>query len=208
MKKFSLILFMMLCLALAACSNDPHENHKNHEKKAAEAVQQKQDLNWEVQSFTYKDQDNKQFASESLKGKVWIANFIFTNCETVCPPMTAHMSKLQDMTKKEKMPVEFVSFSVDPKRDTPKELVKFGKMYQADFKNWTFLTGYKKETIEKLAKDSFKMAVSTDPSSDQFIHGSSLFLVDKKGKIVQRYSGVQDTPFKQMIKDIKKQNSI
>ncbi|MDN4074303.1 MULTISPECIES: SCO family protein [Fictibacillus] len=207
MKKYGIMIFALLCVFAAGCSAEKKENHKDH-MQASGASQKNDELNWKVDSFAYTNQNKQPYGNEDLRGKVWLANFIFTNCETVCPPMTAHMSKLQDMAKKEHLPVQFVSFSVDPERDTPAALIKFAKMYHADFSNWTFLTGYKKENIEQLAKNSFKMAVSSDPSSNQFIHGASLFLVNKKGVIVKRYGGVQDTPFQQIIKDMKKQNSL
>lgn len=55
----------------------------------------KDPLNYEVEPFTFQNQDGKNVSLESLKGEVWLADFIFTNCETVCPPMTAHMTDLQ-----------------------------------------------------------------------------------------------------------------
>lgn len=59
-------------------------------------------LNWDVEKFTFTDQNGKKFGSSELKDKVWVADFIFTSCETVCPPMTANMAKLQKCyTKKE-----------------------------------------------------------------------------------------------------------
>lgn len=82
----------------------------------------KDPLNYEVESFTFKNQDGKNVSLDSLKGKVWLADFIFTNCETVCPPMTAHMTDLQKKLKAENIDVRIVSFSVDPENDNPKQL--------------------------------------------------------------------------------------
>lgn len=83
--------------------------------------------NWPVDDFTFTDQNGQSFGLSDLKGKVWVADFIFTNCETVCPPMTANMAKLQDMVKEEGLDVEFVSFSVDPEVDTPEKLKEYAK---------------------------------------------------------------------------------
>lgn len=71
-------------------------------------------LNYDVEDFNYTNQDNQAVGLSDLEGKVWIADFIFTSCETVCPPMTYNMSQLQDKVKEEGIEnVEFVSFSVD-----------------------------------------------------------------------------------------------
>ena len=57
-------------------------------------------LNYDVQSFSFQNQDGKAVTLESLKGQVWVADFIFTNCETICPPMTSHMAELQNKWKR------------------------------------------------------------------------------------------------------------
>jgi protein SCO1 len=206
MKKIMMIISLVLLAALTACggsggSHDEHENHKQHENSNEESSQS---LDWDVQSFSFKDQNDEAFGSKDLKGKVWMADFIFTNCETVCPPMTAHMAKLQQMAKEENVNVDFVSFSIDPKRDDAEARTKFGENYDADFSNWHFVGGYGQEEIEKFAKESFKTPVTADPNSDQFIHATSFFLVDQNGKVVSRYDGVENTPYEQIIKDIKK----
>lgn len=210
MKKLMMILGLVLAMAaMSACgsggSKGEHENHKNHEQHNSESEETSQSLDWDVQSFTYKDQNDAEFSLSDLKGKVWLTNFIFTNCETVCPPMTAHMAKLQQMAKEENVDVEFVSFSIDPKRDDAAALTKFGENYDADFSTWHFLGGYGQEEIEKLARDSFKTPVVADPNSDQFIHATAFFLVNKEGKVVSRYDGVENTPYDQIIKDMKKE---
>ncbi|MBO8171251.1 MAG: SCO family protein [Bacillaceae bacterium] len=156
-------------------------------------------LNWEVQDFTYTDQNGNPFGLSNLKGQVWIADFIFTNCTTVCPPMTANMAKLQEKLKEAGVPVQIVSFSVDPNRDTPEAMTAFGEKFGADFSNWHFLTGYAFEEIQEFATTSFKTAVSAPAEgSDQFSHGTSFYLVNQDGVIVKRYSGT-DVPFEQII---------
>ncbi|MFP3359611.1 SCO family protein, partial [Planococcus sp. SIMBA_143] len=112
----------------------------------------------EVENLTYTDQTNSEFGLSDLDGKVWIADLIFTNCETVCPPMTANMSQLQDKLSGADVNVERVSFSVDPNRDTPEELMKFSEKFDADLSNWHFLTGYDNEEIKSFAESSFKTA--------------------------------------------------
>lgn len=132
--------------------------------------------NWDLEDFSYIDQDGKPFSKSDLKGKVWVADFIFTSCETVCLPMTSNMSKLQQQLKDEGIgDVEFVSFSVDPEIDKPDVLKKFGDQFNVDYKNWHFLTGYGQGEIEQFALDNFKTIVKKPEKEDQVIHGTSFF---------------------------------
>ncbi len=164
------------------------------------------DYDFEVQSFTYTNQDGESVSLEDLKGKVWIADFIFTNCETVCPPMTNHMASLQQNMKKEGLEnVEIVSFSVDPTVDSPEVLKEFGQKFDADFSNWHFLTGYEQSEIEALAKESFKTIVQKPQDDDQVTHGTAFYLVDQEGIVRTRYDGVSrsNEDDEEVINDIK-----
>ena len=189
MKYFARItLACFLVIILNACSKQEIPNAKN----------------WDVSDFTFTDQDENSVSRDDLKGKVWIADFIFTNCTTVCLPMTSNMTKLQNMIAEEGLEdVHLVSFSVDPKTDKPSVLKEYGESFQVDFDNWSFLTGYEQETIENLAKESFKTLVQKPAEGDQVIHGTSFSLVDQNGTIVQQYSGVEEIPFDDIIKHIK-----
>lgn len=160
--------------------------------------------NWEIADFTYTNQENRQLGLKDLEGKVWVADFIFTNCEDVCMPMTANMKKLQQLAEDEGIEnIEFVSFSVDPEVDTPEILKDYGTQYSADFGNWHFLTGYGQEEIEQFAMDYFKTIVKKPKTGDQVIHGTDFYLVDQEGKIMKNYTGLAEIPFDEIIKDIK-----
>ncbi|MED1741042.1 SCO family protein [Bacillus swezeyi] len=163
----------------------------------------KDPLNYDVESFSFQNQEKKTVSLESLKGEVWVADFIFTNCETVCPPMTSHMAELQKQMKQENVKARIVSFSVDPENDTPEKLKKFAANYPLTFENWDFLTGYSQAEIEKFALKSFKAIVKKPENDDQVIHQTSFYLIDQEGKVVKDYDGVKDTPYTDIIADIK-----
>jgi protein SCO1 len=161
-------------------------------------------MNYPVEDFTFTNQEGESVSKADLKDKVWVASFIFTNCADVCPPMTANMAKLQDMIKEEELEdVEIVSFSVDPAVDSPEALKEYGNKFNVDFKNWSFLTGYSQEEIEKFALESFKTLVKKPETGDQVIHGTDFYLVDQKGDMRKYYTGLKDVPFEQIINDIK-----
>lgn len=160
--------------------------------------------NYDIEDFTYTNQDNKEVSKEDLMGSVWVANFIFTSCADVCLPMTSNMAKLQQMVNDEGLEdVRFVSFSVDPKVDKPDVIKNYASHFNADFANWDFLTGYKQNVIEEFAVKNFKMYVKKPDGESQVIHDTKFVLVNKEGKITQYYSGLEDIPYDEIIKHIK-----
>ncbi|WP_456271414.1 SCO family protein [Bacillus sp. AK031] len=163
----------------------------------------KADINYEVQDFSYTNQHNEKVSLEDLKGQVWLADFIFTNCETVCPPMTYNMTQLQEKLKEEGVEdYRIVSFSVDPEVDTPEALKEYIGKYEADTSKWDLLTGYTQDEISKFAEKSFKSLVADDPNTDQVIHQTSFYLVNQDGVVVKSYGGYQEVPFDQIALDM------
>ncbi|MCA0970553.1 SCO family protein [Halobacillus litoralis] len=157
-----------------------------------------------VESFSFTNQDKEQVSLEDLKGSWWVADTIFTNCETVCPPMTQNMSLLQDKVQEEGISVQFVSFSIDPKNDTPEQLKAFGDKFGADYSNWSFLTGYDFQTIKEFSIKSFRNLVGEVPDSDQYMHGTSFFLINPEGKAIKSYSGTNRAELDKIVNDLKK----
>nr|WP_238192148.1 SCO family protein [Paenibacillus sp. L3-i20] len=160
-------------------------------------------LNLPVNDFTFTNQDEQPVSLSDLKGKVWVADLIFTHCETVCPTMSANMAELQKQLKSANVDAEIISFSVDPERDNPAALKSYLEKFDADFTNWQALTGYSHEEIKTFVLQSFKVPVAKDTASDQIIHGTSFYLVDQKGTVVTKYDGMENTPYEKIIKDIK-----
>jgi len=192
MKRYQKLIGLMVvfCLfVLAGCSGSGSKLRKP--------------LNWDLETFQFTNQDGKQFGTKDLKGKVWVADFMFTNCQTVCPPMTANMAKLQKMAKEEKLDVQFVSFSVDPDLDKPENLKAFIQKFTEDTSNWNLLTGYSLEDITKFSKDNFQSLVDK-PENGQVIHGTSFYLIDQNGKVMKKYSGISNTPYEDIIRDMKR----
>ncbi|MCG1020176.1 SCO family protein [Sutcliffiella horikoshii] len=149
------------------------------------------------------NQDEKSFSVTKKDGEFWLANFIFTNCDTVCPPMTANMARVQREMQESGVEVPIVSFSIDPENDTPDALKEYGDLYKADYSNWDFVTGYDQETIERFANVSFMVPASKEEGSDQYMHSTSIFLVDKEGFVRESYSGL-DVPLEEIMDDLKK----
>jgi protein SCO1/2 len=192
----STMILPILLLFLAGCHSRPNMNGNANEHDIS-------NLNLTVEPFTFTNQNGEPFGLEQLQGKYWLADFIFTHCKTVCPPMTANMAHLQKEFNKEGLDVALVSFSVDPENDTPQALKEYGQRFAADFSSWNFLTGYSMDEIAQFAKTNFKALVEPDPNSDQVIHVTAFYLVDPSGKVIRKYNGVQPD-FDLIVQEIKK----
>lgn len=161
----------------------------------------------EVGDLAAVDQNGETTSLGELnEGKIVIADFIFTNCDTVCLPMTANMSKLQKKIRDAGFDddVQLVSISVDPDHDTPEVLKEYSGRYEMDDENWSFLTGYSRDEIESFANISFKTPAAQVEGSNQFVHGTSFYLVSENGVLLKQYEGVSNPPYEEIIEDIEK----
>lgn len=193
--------FVLLLVLITACGTDSEEKQIEKAKDSIDA-----NMSEDVLSFNYTTQDDEELSNEDLKGKWWVADFVFTNCETVCIPMTSNMSSLQDKAADKDLDVQFVSFSIDPEHDTPEVLRDYAKEYKADTSNWTFLTGYDFDEIKKLSIKSFKSIAEMPKEGDQVIHGTRFYLVSPEGEVVKGYNGTDQKELDQIIKDLNKIN--
>ena len=133
-----------------------------------------------VPNFELIDQSGEDYGSDKLQGKIWVANFIFTRCTTVCPIFSAKMSTLQKRTNKAAQGLQLVSFSVDPDFDTPEVLAEYSKQFSANPWYWHFLTG-ETEQVRAVVIDGMKTfmgdAAEVD-APDALMHGSHFVLID------------------------------
>lgn len=138
-----------------------------------------------VPDFNLTERGGTDVNLAQLRGKIWIADFIYTSCTDTCPLQTAAMAKLQKEFAAN-LNVQFVSVSVDPERDTPQVLSAYADKHDADRRRWYFLTGQRDEVI-KLMRDGFHLSVAALPDSGQgngiIPHSSRFVLVDGQAQI-------------------------
>jgi protein SCO1/2 len=147
-----------------------------------------------VPPFRLVAQDGRPFGSDQLDGRVWVASFIFTRCDTVCPRVTARMAKVQSRTRNLGPALHLVSFSVDPDHDTPARLAEYARAHHANPRTWTFLTGPAGEVRETI-EGGLRVGMSRDPADPTpagISHGAHLVLVDGARRIRGYYD--PDTP--------------
>ncbi|MBN8194575.1 SCO family protein [Bacillus sp. NTK074B] len=181
----------LVCLLLVGCQG--------------EDVEESFPMKVEVGDLEAVDQSGEKTSLRDLnEGKILVADFIFTNCDTVCLPMTANMSKLQKKIAEAglKDEVQLVSLSIDPEHDTPEVLKEYSSRYEFNDGNWSFLTGYSRDEIEFFANVSFKTPAAKVEGSNQFVHGTSFYLVSESGKLLKKYEGVTNPPFDEIIRDL------
>jgi protein SCO1 len=162
-----------------------------------------------IPKFSFIDQNGKIFTDEKTKGKIYVANFIFTRCGLICPKVTNQLARVQD-TFLDKDEVIFLSHSVDPEYDTPSILKKYAEKNDAIDGKWYFLTGDKGE-IYKMALKGYFVPISdasvydkaiTNPD-EAFIHSEKMILVDKEGIIRGFYDGTDPKEVDRLMVEIK-----
>jgi protein SCO1/2 len=152
----------------------------------------------QVAPFHLTSQSGQDFDSARLTGHVWVADFIFTNCEGPCPRMSGYMRALQKATT-DLPDLKMVSFTVDPKRDTPPVLSEYGKSFSADSDRWYFLTGDPK-ILDGLDHDSFKLG----NVGSQMDHSTRFVLVDAKRQIRGYYGIASGDPVTDLARDARR----
>ena len=151
--------------------------------------------------FSLTDQTDKTVTLQDLKGQVWVADFIFTNCAGTCPLMTDRMRKLQDGLP---AGIQMVSITVDPARDTAKALAAYAAERGATRDRWLFLTG-EKQALRDLCMKGFKLPLDETGGtpSEPIAHSTRFVLVDKAGEIRGYYEGTEDDELKRLAADAK-----
>lgn len=162
---------------------------------------------WTVPDFRLTADDGKPITLSDLKGKIWVAEFFFASCAGICLDMNRNMARVQKAFS-DNPDVCLVSFTVDPKNDTPEVLREFRKNYDAIEGKWIFVTGDKK-AIYRLARRGFKVtAVDVNPKEEggvtDFIHSDRFILVDRQGRIRGFYNGTDKKQVDKLIADIRK----
>ena len=149
-----------------------------------------------IPQFEFIDSDGNTVTLDNLKGKVWVADFIFTTCTMACPMMTGNMNLVHKKFKKND-DVRLVSISVYPEYDTPDVLKEYASQYDADTEKWLFLTG-EESSVKNIIKDGFKIG----DFEEIIFHSEKFALVDKNGTIRAYYNGMKSEDMKQLKKDI------
>jgi protein SCO1 len=165
-------------------------------------------------AFQLTERSGRPLSLADLRGRPWVADFIFTQCGGACPAMTARMARLRREVPDD---VPFVSFTVDPAHDTPEVLSRYAATYRAG-ESWRFVTGGQKDLYE-LSVGGFKLAAMEVPAGEQpptndrgrwmraaggdgpFLHSSKFVLVDAEGVIRGYYDSADEQAMRTLVAD-------
>ncbi|KYF50231.1 hypothetical protein BE08_41380 [Sorangium cellulosum] len=153
-------------------------------------------------AFELTDQRGQRFGLEQLRGRVWIADFIFTTCPTVCPKLTQRMKEIELRSRDLGDALHLATFTVDPENDTPEVLAAYAASNGLPLDRWTLLTG-PLDQIESTIVGGFKIAMGKKESSPglfSIFHGERLVLVDKEA-VIRGYYEANDEGIAAILRD-------
>ncbi len=156
---------------------------------------------WDAPAFEFDSHAGHKLGLEALRGQVWIANFIFTECTSICPTMTAKMVLLQRSLSAPQL--RFVSYSVDPENDTPQVLHDYAKDWSPAETRWSLLAT-DPENLLRVAKGFGVTVQKTDDVDDPILHSNRFFLVDPRGTIRGAYLSDDDEALERLVSDANK----
>lgn len=187
---------VMLMLTVMSCSNPP----KKLPILGNSVVKGKDTIYPQIKDFSFIDQDSATVTNATFKHKIYIADFIFLSCPTICPKMTTELSAVYQVYKNNPS-VFFLSHTIDPKNDTIPRLKSYANNLGVN-KRWHFVTG-NKDDIFKIATESYFATVYPDAKEPGgYVHSGGLLLVDKNRHIRGVYDGTNPIETKRLISDI------
>lgn len=155
-----------------------------------------------VGNFSLTNQEGEVYSHNDLEGKIYVADFFFTSCPSICPKMTTNMKRFAAAFK-DNEEVGIISFTVDPERDTVEKLKKYADKNGIDSKQWNLLTG-DKSTIYELGVYGYLLSAQEDAlAPGGFLHSGQFILVDKEKRIRGIYEGTNAKEMDRMIEDAK-----
>ena len=153
-----------------------------------------------IAPFNLLNQNGDTVTQDHYKDKIYIADFFFTTCQTICPIMTEHMVEIQKALKDDSE-VLLVSHSVIPEYDTPEVLKAYAIKKGVDDNRWNLLTGSRK-SIYALARKSYLAVKDIPGEEDAMVHTENFMLIDKKQRIRGYYDGTNDDEIQKLLADI------
>ena len=148
--------------------------------------------NRKVPAFSFTDQNGNTITNEDYLGKVYLVEFFFTTCPTICPRMNSNLVQIQNDFKDYQNNFGVASFTIMPEIDTPKVLKAYADKYGITNPNWHLMTG-DEDTIYKLANEGFYLYTARGEDAEGFEHSGNFALIDKEGYIRSRMKSPNNT---------------
>lgn len=163
-------------------------------------------LHYQVPSFSFINQDSAEVSHKDYFGHIYVTDFFFTTCPTICPIMSSQMSRLQSLLEQENLlgDVLLLSHTVDPAKDNPEALKAYAANLGADHRYWNFVTG-SEEDLYYQAKEGYMVnALPAETAPGGFIHSDNFVLIDRERHIRGYYDGTSTKDVDRLFEDIKR----
>ncbi len=196
-----LIAFLPLVLMLS-CNNKP-SNERPLPIMGSKEVKNGDTIFHKIPEFQFVDQDSQKVTRKDLQGHIYVADFFFTTCPTICPDMKEQMARIHEEFKGHDK-VKLISHTVDPKHDTVAVLKEYAREIGVNNDKWKFLTG-DKEKIYEIGKNGYMATAREDEEAPGgFLHSGHFILVDQRGRVRGLYDGTKKKDVDKLMKDIQK----
>ena len=194
---FNFLGIAFLFLLFTACKN----NQQTLPFLGETIVENGKEIHHKVGQINHYTQDSTLLTNKDLEQYIYVADFFFTSCPSICPKVAKEMLRIYNEVS-DNPNVKLVSFTIDPKRDTPERLRLYAENLGVDHKKWLFVTGDKDETFE-LANTFFVAAFEDAESPGGFDHSGKILLIDKEGHVRSFSEGTDPSTTPKLIDDIK-----
>ncbi|MCC6680107.1 MAG: SCO family protein [Phycisphaeraceae bacterium] len=182
------IVVAAACVAATVLLTKVAAQRHVEQKLAASQTDGFPEVMFDLPDFTLTNQLGEPFGSIDLRGHLWIAQFFYSRCTTICPMVTGQMARVKQFLDDQQLDdVRMVSITVDPEHDNVDKLVEYAHRMNAQLPQWAMLTG-DKPAIWGLVENGFHLAVSeSDDPNNPIAHSASLVLVDGEGRVRRCY---------------------
>lgn len=156
-----------------------------------------------IGNFQFVNQDSAVVTNETFKNKIYVSDFFFTSCRTICPIMKTQMKRVYDSVKNDPE-VLILSHTIDPEYDTVGLLRDFADRLEVKSNKWHFVTGNKDSIYNIAQKGYFATAIEDKSEPDGFIHSGAFLLIDKEQRVRGKYDGTKEDDVNRLLADIER----
>lgn len=191
---------LALCLLISSCTGKKEARlpiFGEREVVGADTVYHK------IANFRFVDQDSAEVTNETFRNKIYVADFFFTSCRTICPIMKTQMLRVYEAMENDP-DVLILSHTIDPEYDTVALLHDFADRLGVKSNKWHFVTGVKDSIYNIAQRSYFATAMEDKAEPDGFIHSGAFLLIDKEQRIRGKYDGTKEEDVNRLLGDIAK----
>lgn len=197
---FQFVVALLISIVIVGCSDKPEPRLPVFGEKEVNGTDT---VYHTIADFSFVNQDSQIVTKETFRDKIYVADFFFTSCRTICPIMKTQMLRVHDSIKNDPE-VLILSHTIDPEYDTVGLLHDFAERLGVSSNKWHFVTGEKDSIYNIAQKSYFATAMEDKTEPDGFIHSGAFLLIDKEGRIRGKYDGTKEEDVNRLLGDIQK----